>query len=464
MRRLRWAEVGVLLGATVPIPARPPESAPILVNAHCSGAYADSLGDLLAANAAYEKGPDSNYSYCLRTTATYEHPYYSRGGKLKKAYLRAQSHGTGFAYKAKDGDYYVATNEHVAEYPDVTDDDHAVDGVPKGSRKVREVVKIVANESDDYEPGQIPLTKVLADAKLDLAILKTKHPLRMMPYRIGRSTALRAGNVLMARGFPLGVFPASNTGKVINPLTEDHTPPWDHVDFVADALLNSGNSGSPVFAVSCRTGELELVGLYHAKYTNGTGLGLVVGIDGVREVLETLKPSRPDVAVQQAALADDRKRGMLALENAGGTLFIPYADRTVRVEKQADGVVRFVLFRDFPILDSVQMAIHDQDGRVLLELPGKLQRPTAVADLDSQLRDPLDRMLEGLWHTLRTVAEFRQADARSGTPDPAHRISELRSTLSSRQSEQRELLSTVDFEAESLEWPASAGPTADAGP
>ena len=198
--------------------ANPSEVAPWhLVSPTCTGEYADFLTDLVPANAAFEKGPDSNYSYCLRTTATYEHLYYGRGGKLKRTYLKAESHGTGFAYKQKDGDTYLATNEHVAEYPDVTDDDHPVDGVPAGSRKVREVVKIVANESDDYEPGQIPLTKVLADAPLDVAIFKTHRALRTVPYRMGRSAGLRAGNVLLARGYPLGVFPASNSGKVINP-------------------------------------------------------------------------------------------------------------------------------------------------------------------------------------------------------------------------------------------------------
>jgi len=44
-----------------------------------------------------------------------------------------------------------------------------------------------------------------------------------------------------------------NTGKVLNPMTHDSERGWNHVDFMIDALLASGNSGSPVFAVSCRT-------------------------------------------------------------------------------------------------------------------------------------------------------------------------------------------------------------------
>ena len=35
----------------------------------------------------------------------------------------------------------------------------------------------------------------------------------------------------------------------------------DHVDFVVDALLSEGNSGSPVLAVSCKSRLMELVGV-----------------------------------------------------------------------------------------------------------------------------------------------------------------------------------------------------------
>ena len=47
----------------------------------------------------------------------------------------------------------------------------------------------------------------------------------------------------------------------------DQEQGWDHVDFVVDALLSEGNSGSPVLAASCKSRELELVGVYHAGYS-----------------------------------------------------------------------------------------------------------------------------------------------------------------------------------------------------
>ena len=54
---------------------------------------------------------------------------------------------------------------------------------------------------------------------------------------------------VQVRGFPLGLIRAVNTGKVVNPYDLDQEQGWNHVDFVTDALLSEGNSGSPVLAL-----------------------------------------------------------------------------------------------------------------------------------------------------------------------------------------------------------------------
>lgn len=473
---------GLLLGAGKPEPvaptgglrpslprivgpaAGPGDGAIRMASPGCTGEYADFLTELLAANAAFEKSPEAAYSYCLRTVAVYEHPYFGRGGKLRRTYLKVQSHGTGFAFRQKEGETYLATNEHVTTYPEVTDDEHKVEGVPAGSRKVKETVRIVANESDEYEPAQIPLTPVLSDAALDIAVLKTRKPLRMVPYRLGRSSSLRGGNVIVSRGYPLGVFPASNSGKVSNTFQEDHEGAWNHADFVTDAALNSGNSGSPVFAVSCRTGELELVGLFHAHYSGGTGLGLVIGIDQLREVFENLRLPTRDEKAFQATLVDDRKAGLTSLvtRHAGGPAFFPFGDRTVRAEQLEPGVVRFSLFRDFPLFEAVQLALVDRGGMLALDVPGKTAGPVSLASLDPQLQEPTERLAEGLWRTFRLVEEMRSQEARlAGRLEGTQRIGEAKSRLNVRLQEQRELLGTLDFEAEELTWPVL---TPDSGP
>src|SRR6266540_6451614 len=107
-----------------------------------------------------------------------------------------------------------------------------------------------------------------------------------MPYRYGRSPDPRVGDAVLVRGYPLGAFPASNAGHVIGLGQRDLERGWDHEDFAVDALLNLGSSGSPVLAVSCETGEPELVGVYHAGYRGAQGLNVVVAIDQLRPVLD----------------------------------------------------------------------------------------------------------------------------------------------------------------------------------
>jgi len=109
----------------------------------------------------------------------------------------------------------------------------------------------------------------------DAAILKASQRLTILPYKIGKSAGLRQGNAVAVRGFPLGVMQAVSSGKVVNPYDRDQEQGWDHVDFVIDALLSAGNSGSPVFAVSCRTSEPELMGVFHAGYADATALNVL---------------------------------------------------------------------------------------------------------------------------------------------------------------------------------------------
>src|SRR5438105_619322 len=325
--------LGLLLAAPAPAKAASPKRSPKPAAAPqrpplCAGDYADAVPAALAAQVL--DGVREQFVFAVRNTATYEHVYYGRDGKLRRSYVRSVVHGTAFAYQVKDGETLLVTNEHVAERPDVTDDDHPVDGVPTGSKKVREQLKIVRNEDDDYEPGHLVLSKVLADPAADIALLKARKVLPILPYRMGRSTALRPGNLVQVRGFPLGAFPAVSVGKVVNPYTEDTEHGWSHSDFVVDALLSAGNSGSPVFAVSCRTSEPELVGVFHAGYTEAAALNVVVGIDQLRGELETLRVPKREGGVHAEVTALDRDRVVKELfAEQSRTLIFPFGGRAV---------------------------------------------------------------------------------------------------------------------------------------
>src|SRR6266481_3635797 len=282
---------------------KPPAAAAAKKAPLCEGDYADAVPASIASQVL--DGVREQFVFAIRNTATYEHIYYGRDGKLHRGYVRSVVHGTGFAYRVRDGETLIITNQHVAERPDVTDDDHAVDGVPPGSKKVREQLKIVRNEDDDYEPGHVALAQVL-------------------------SGALRAGNLVQVRGFPLGAFSALSMGKVVNPYTEDTEKGWSHSDFVIDALLSAGNSGSPVFAVSCRNSEPELVGVFHAGYADAAALNVVVSIDQLREELDTLKVPRRDGALRAEVTAQDRDRVVKELfADPTRSLIFPFGGRAV---------------------------------------------------------------------------------------------------------------------------------------
>src|SRR5215471_5039807 len=258
---------------------------------------------------AFEQQPQAQYSYAVRNTATYECLSYGPDGSVRRARKKAVLHGTGFGYRRSGNETLLMTNNHIAEWPPVTDDDHTVDGVPAGCKKVGEILKIVDNEADAYDADDVPLTRVVSDPQLDVAILRAHAVLPTLPWKIGRSAALKTRNVVEVRGFPLGAFQAINVGKVVSAYDHDDYKDWDHVDFVIDALLSSGNSGSPVLAVSCKTGEFELVGIYHAEYTRASALNVVVGIDQVRNLMATLKRTPRAHAEDNVALSvRDRTR------------------------------------------------------------------------------------------------------------------------------------------------------------
>src|ERR1043165_733377 len=110
---------------------KPPAPPPL-----CEGDYADAL-PAEKANAILDSTKET-FVFAIRNTATYEHVYYGREGKLRRAYLRSVVHGTGFGWKVVGGETQIVTNEHVASQPEVTDEDHSVEGIPIGSQKAGE--------------------------------------------------------------------------------------------------------------------------------------------------------------------------------------------------------------------------------------------------------------------------------------------------------------------------------------
>src|SRR5207244_12901972 len=145
----------LVLAAPGPPAVSPPENPPVAHAAApatqkqplCEGDYADAVPTAIASQVL--DGVREQFVFSIRNTATYEHVYYGRDGKLRRGYVRSVVHGTGFAYRVRDGETLIVTNQHVAERPEVTDEEHAVDGVPPGSKKLRVQRKTGPSEDDD---------------------------------------------------------------------------------------------------------------------------------------------------------------------------------------------------------------------------------------------------------------------------------------------------------------------------
>ena len=328
----------------------------------CTGEYAEDL-TALSAQARSIEGATSSYSYAVRTSATYECVSYGSDGNLRKARLTTLAYGTAFGYRRDGADTLLLTNEHVAEWPAVTDDDHSVEGIAAGCKKVADSLKIVDDDHDDYAVDDIPLTRVVVDPALDVAILRAHTKLEIIPWRIGKSAALVARNIVQVKGFPLGEFQATNVGKVISPFDHDGQGVRNHDDFIVDALLTSGGSGSPVFAVSCRTGEFELVGIFHARYVGASALNLVIAIDQVRDLMTTLKRSpRPaDRSFDLDAAA--RARLIESVHADPDPPFFAVGPLVASLHVRRNGAMVFALFgSDFPRNSHPLLAIEDLPG------------------------------------------------------------------------------------------------------
>ena len=385
--------------------------------AYCRGEYAEDLASLSARARAMES-PKASYSYAVRTTATYECVSYGGDGNLKKLRITTQAYGTAFGYRREGADTLLATNQHVAEWPAVTDDEHPVDGVPVGCKRIADALKIVDDDHDDYAADDIPLTRVVADAGLDIAVLRAHTKLEIIPWKIGRSAGLATRNVVEVKGFPLGAFQATNIGKVVSSYDHDTQGARDHDDFVIDALLTSGGSGSPVFAVSCKTGEFELVGVFHARYNGASALNVVVAVDQIRELLTTLKP--PTARERPLELdAAARLRLVATVRQDPDPAYFMVGPFIASLRVRGDGALVFALFgSDFPRTTRPLLALEDLPGDDPKQFgrPGALYAGSALGlqrhadgDIDAELQGSLARTLQLLREDALATFAYRAA-------------------------------------------------------
>jgi serine protease Do len=472
----------VLLGAS------PPEKTTAAIDQRaptfCRGSYANEFTALSSRVAEISSRPENQFTYCLRVTATYECVSYGQDGTLKRIRKNVSAHGTAFAYRRDRGDTLLATNQHVTEFPPVTDEEHPVDGVPIGCKRISDGMRLVENERDDYEADDIPLTRVVSDVGLDMAVVRAKGTaVQVMPWKFGKSSSLRERNVVDVRGFPLGAFKATNLGTVISTYDHDDYKEWDHDDFVIDARLSQGNSGSPVLAVSCATGEYELVGIYHAGYSRGSSLNVVIQIDQVRDLLTSLKKTtvpKPDAPVS-ALGPDERHRLVEATANQG--IFFPFGNYAASVRHREGRLVFDIYPKNFPTESWPALVLEDLPtgeqhefgtlGRVWFGNARGLKEAER-SEMNADVHMQLQRGLEVLRRAALSSVEYRKAEMNEEmSKDAFERTRRLERAMRRASTSNRDVVSAVidmmDREGpkpgEKLDLPAPAAvPPIDAGP
>jgi serine protease Do len=230
---------------------------------------------------------------------------------------------------------------------------------------------------------------------------------------------------------------AVSGGKVVNPYDRDQEQGWDHVDFVIDALLSEGNSGSPVLAASCKSRELELVGVYHAGYKGHGALNVVVGIDQLTEFMRKKRRIPRAIAEGTPGTLGVTERGRVKDGLTAGTLpMFDFGGLIVRVEV-TDGVFFYHLYgRQFPLDDRRIVVIEDLVKAATFGEPGRLWvlgptgwREWPPSALGADERDLLARAVDTIRLQVLHTLDYRHALANPASAEERRRGREVSRTL-----------------------------------
>jgi serine protease DegS len=194
-----------------------------------------------------------------------------------------------------DPDGYLVTNWHV----------------------VVEAAEIQVQLSDG---GFVAAEVVGLDAETDRALLKIDAR-SAPPIRLGSSSQLRIGDVVLAIGNPYGLTKSVTQG-IVSATGRAALELATFEDFIqTDAAINAGNSGGALVNTNG-----ELVGINTAILTQDVateGIGFAIPVDLVRGVVEELKKNGRVIRGYLGLLPDDLtdgQRAQIGLDNNRGIL------------------------------------------------------------------------------------------------------------------------------------------------
>ncbi|MFH0979448.1 MAG: trypsin-like peptidase domain-containing protein [Candidatus Roizmanbacteria bacterium] len=211
--------------------------------------------------------------------------------------------GSGFIISA---DGLVITNKHVVSETDAT-------------------YQVLTNDKKKYD-----VEKIYRDPLNDLAILKiSPNPLKSLkPLKLGDSSNLKLGQLVIAIGTPLGEFTNTVTSGIISGLGRGITAGSPYEGFVekldnviqTDAAINPGNSGGPLL-----NSKGEVIGINAAIAESGQNIAFALPVNIVKNLIDNFNKNggsfeRPYIGVRykmidkQIAVLNELVEGAYVIE------------------------------------------------------------------------------------------------------------------------------------------------------
>jgi S1-C subfamily serine protease len=151
-------------------------------------------------------------------------------------------------------------------------------------------VTVVFNDERHTRPLQG--TVIGTAPERDLAVIRVRAN-DLVPLRVGRSSALRLGDAVVAIGFPLGLGSPTVTSGIVSGL--DRTIDGRNGKLTGllqtDAAINPGNSGG---ALVDRLGRLVGINTAAARSPDTENVGFAIAIDGAMPVIEQIRQTPPE--------------------------------------------------------------------------------------------------------------------------------------------------------------------------
>lgn len=178
----------------------------------------------------------------------------------------SQSAGTGIIISS---DGIIVTNKHV---------------IPEGTTNIN----VTTNDGKTYED----VTFLARDPRsnYDIAFIKINNVKDLEPAKIGDSSKMKVGDLVVAIGYALGEFENTVTSGIISGLNRpvvasDSGGSTESLTnlFQTDAAINSGNSGGPLL-----NSNGEVIGINTAVSSNAENIGFSIPINDVKAQISSI--------------------------------------------------------------------------------------------------------------------------------------------------------------------------------